>query len=109
MSTRVHTPALTRMRARTSFKEHSQVLRVDPSQVIQKSQLRVLSLTGSIVKAKTQTRPCAEPVEVEAAAPTGLPLLCSEWEMHVPRCSGSEKHTQVWGSPVRSVGWVVQG
>lgn len=54
---------------------------MDLGQVTQKSELQVLSLTGSIVKAIKQKQPWAKPVKVEAAAPTGLALLCSEWEV----------------------------
>lgn len=76
------------MHARTSFddrslqKDRSQVIHVDLSQVTQKSELPVLSLTGSIVEATKQPPPCTKPVEVEAAAPTGLPWLCLEQEVY---------------------------
>lgn len=69
------------MRAPTSSWSHSQVLPLDLRQATQKSELQVLSLTGSIVKDIKQKQPWAKPVKVEAAAPTGLDLLSSGWGM----------------------------
>lgn len=82
------------MRAPTSFhrrslrKDRGQAVPVDLGQGTQKSQLQVLSLTGSIVKGIKQKRPWAKAVKVEAAAPAGLALLCWEWEMDFTRWFG---------------------
>lgn len=61
---------------------------MDLGQVTQKSELQVLSLTGSIVKDVKQRQPWAKPVKVEAAALTGLSLVCSEWELGFTRWFG---------------------
>lgn len=83
-----HVGAPTSFQHHSLQKDHSQVTPVGLGQVTQKSQLQVLSLTGSIVKGIKQKQPWAKAMKVEAAAPTGLTLLCSEWEMGFTRWFG---------------------
>lgn len=108
--TRGDRAAPTRVRAPTSSscpslrKHPGQVTHLDLGQVTQKSELQVLSLTGSIVKDIKQRQPWAKAVKVEAAAPTGLALLCWEWEMGFTRWFG------VWlGELCSCVGLTRQG